>query len=237
MTTTPSQDKDKRKGKQRVVRRLPARFGTEAKMCGGAVIDISEGGMKIESSESFPINSILTVFVQFPRHSIRLRARIMWAGAGAGGGPGLMGLALTQPEPTLKRAYAEWAAEVKLAATETDVVAAVSAAAHAAAGSPAAAGAAGGHSPEPAAPPAPPAPVGAFKDAPPAPEPAGPIRRRLESRQGESYEALLEKSAGGWQLTIVRLPRQLGVDKPDFQDICSTYADTEKSLRDFVRNH
>ena len=231
MTTTPPADK--RKGKQRVVRRLPARFGTEAKMCGGAVIDISEGGMKIESSESFPINSILTVFVQFPRHSIRLRARIMWTAAGGGGGIGMMGLALTQPEPTLKRAYAEWAAEVKLAATETNVVAAVSAAAHAAAG----ASPAGGSPPAAGPQPAPPEPRAAAEAAPPGPEPKGPIRRRLESRQGESYEALLENTPGGWQLTIVRLPRQLGVDRPDFQDICSSYAETEKSLRDFVRTH
>jgi hypothetical protein len=227
--TTPLTD-DKRKGKQRIARRLPVRFGTEAKMCGGTVIDISEGGMKIESAESFPINSILTVFVQFPRHSIRLRARIMWAGAASGGGAGVMGLALTQPEPTLKRAYSEWTAEVKLAATETNVVAAVSAAARAAAGAPVTGG-------SPAETPVAPVPAGTFKAAPPAPEPRGPIRRRLESRQGESYEALLERTGEGWQLTIIRLPRQLGVDKPDLQDICTTYADAEKALRDFVRSH
>jgi len=229
MTTTSAQDK--RKGKPRVLRRLPVRFGTEAKMCGGTVVDISEGGMKIESGESFPPNAVITVFVQFPRHSIRLRARVMWAGAAAGGGAGTMGLALTQPEPTLKRAYAEWAAEVKLAATETDVVSAVTAAAHAAAGSPVA----GQESGEGAAAPHP--PPAAAPAAPPAAEPRGPVRRRLESRQGQSYEALLERTSGGWQLTIVQLPRQLGVGKPDFQDICPDYASAEKTLRDFVRNH
>jgi len=34
---------DKRKGKPRILRRLPVRFGTDAKMCGGVVSDISEG--------------------------------------------------------------------------------------------------------------------------------------------------------------------------------------------------
>lgn len=215
MTTTPTSDK--RKGKPRIARRLPARFGSEAKMCGGTVIDISEGGMKIESGESFPLNALITVFVQFPRHSVRLRARIMWAGAAAPGGAGVMGLALTQPEPNLKRAYAEWAAEVKLAATEPEVVAAVAAVVSAAA-------------------PAKPAPPATPSAAPPPPEPRGPIRRRLESRQGQSFEALLERTSDGWQLTIVQLPRPPGAGKPDFQDICPDYAAAEKMLRDFVRN-
>lgn len=218
MTTTSTPDN--RKGKPRIARRLPARFGSEAKMCGGTVIDISEGGMKIESGESFPLNSLITVFVQFPRHSIRLRARIMWAGAAAAGGAGVMGLALTQPDPNLKRAYAEWVAEVKLAATEPEGVSA---------DAPAAASA-------PVTGPGSPAPPATPSAAPPSPEPRGPIRRRLESRQGQSYEALLERTSDGWQLTIVQLPRQFGGGKPDFQDICPDYAAAEKMLRDFVRN-
>jgi hypothetical protein len=227
MTTTSTPDN--RKGKPRIARRLPARFGSEAKMCGGTVIDISEGGMKIESGESFPLNSLITVFVQFPRHSIRLRARIMWAGAAAPGGAGVMGLALTQPDPNLKRAYAEWVAEVKLAATEPE---GVSADAPAAASAPVT----GPESPATAATPAMPAPPAASSAAPPSPEPRGPIRRRLESRQGQSYEALLDRTSEGWQLTIVQLPRQFGGGKPDFQDICPDYAAAEKMLRDFVRN-
>ena len=218
MTTTSTPDN--RKGKPRIAQRLPARFGSEAKMCGGTVIDISEGGMKIESGESFPLNSLITVFVQFPRHSIRLRARIMWAGAAAAGGAGVMGLALTQPDPNLKRAYAEWVAEVKLAATEPEGVSA---------DAPAAASA-------PVTGPGSPAPPATPSAAPPSPEPRGPIRRRLESRQGQSYEALLERTSDGWQLTIVQLPRQFGGGKPDFQDICPDYAAAEKMLRDFVRN-
>jgi len=215
-------DQDRRKGKPRIVRRLPVRFGTDAKMCGGTATDISEGGLKIECTESFSTNSVITVFVQFPRHSVRLRARVIWCGAASSGGAGTMGLALTQPEPSLKRAVAEWLAEVKLAAAEDQVSGAVSAAASAAT--------AAATRPQMAAPPA-------AAPAPKPPEPRGPIHRRLESRQGLSYEALLERAAGGWSLTIVQLPRQLGVGKPDFQEICPDYAAAEKTLREFVRTH
>jgi len=214
--TTP--DLDKRKGKPRIPRRLPVRFGSDAKMCGGMVADISEGGMRIESPESFPVNSVITVFVQFPRHSVRLKARVIWCSA-AGGGSATMGLALTQPEPTLKRAFAEWLAEVKLAAAETPAPDASAAPAPAPAAP----------RPEPAA--TPPA------AAPPAAEPRGPVTRRLESRQGQSYEAVLERQPEGWNLTIVQLPRQLGVGAPDLVSLCSDYASAEKALRDFVRTH
>jgi len=211
--TTPTPDK--RKGKPRIARRLPVRFGTEAKMCGGTATDISEGGLKVECAESFATNSIITVFVQFPRHSVRLRARVIWCGAASQGGSATMGLALTQPEPLLKRAYGEWQAEVKLAATEDQVAGAATTA--------------------PARPETAPAPHAA--PAPRTPEPRGPIHRRLESRQGQSYDALLERTAGGWNLTIVQLPRQLGVGKPDVQEICPDYASAEKMLREFVRTH
>jgi hypothetical protein len=187
-------------------------------MCGGTVIDFSEGGMRIESAESFAVNSVVTVFVQFPRHSVRLRARVIWGGAGGEGGSPVMGLALTQPEPTLKRAYAEWAAEVKQAAAEAHTARPPSPPAASARASPTA----------PSAPHAQPAAE--------APEPGGPIRRRLESRQGQSYEALLEKLSPGWRLTIVQLPRQLGVDTPDLQSAFPDYATAEKALREFVRN-
>ncbi|HYS06469.1 MAG TPA: PilZ domain-containing protein [Candidatus Dormibacteraeota bacterium] len=209
---------DKRKGKPRILRRLPVRFGTDAKMCGGVVSDISEGGMRIESPESFAVNSVITVFVQFPRHSVRLRVRVIWCSAAGGGAP-IMGLALTQPEPTLKRAYAEWVAEVKLAAAEIPPVDAPAATAPPP------------EAPRPEPAPAPPA------AAPPAAEPKGPITRRLESRQGQSYEAILERQPQGWNLTIVQLPRQLGVGAPDFVGSCPDYASAEKALRDFVRSH
>ncbi len=217
--TTPVPDK--RKGKPRVPRRLPVRFGTEAKMCGGTVVDISEGGMRIESPESFPVHSVITVFVQFPRHSVRLRARVIWGGAGGGSGSPLMGLALTQPEPTLKRAYSEWVAEFRQAAAEARA-----------------------ESPAPPAAsvstplPAPSAPRAETPTPGPAtPEPRGPITRRLESRRGQSYEALLERQPPGWRLTIVQLPRQLGVGAPDHQSSFPDYGSAEKALREFVRTH
>ena len=223
--TTP--DLDKRKGKPRIKRRLSVRFGTDAKMCGGTVVDISEGGMRIESPESFPANSVITVFVQFPRHSVRLRARVIWSGGGGSSSVG-MGLALTQPEPTLKRAYGEWVAEVKQAVAETHA-----AETHAAEAAQAAA-------PAPAALPATAAPLAespAPTPAPRAPEPQGPVRRRLESRQGQSYDALLERQTEGWRLTIVQLPRQLGIGTPDLESTCPDYASAEKALREFVRAH
>jgi len=213
-------DQDKRKGKPRISRRLPVRFGTDAKMCGGTATDISEGGLKVECTESFSINSVITVFVQFPRHSVRLRARVIWGSSASQGGSATMGLALTQPEPSLKRAVAEWLAEVKLAVAEDQVSGAVSAAASAATAA----------RPVPAARPE-------AAPAPKTPEPRGPIHRRLESRQGQSYDALLERTGGGWNLTIMQLPRQLGVGKPDFEEICPDYAAAEKTLRDFVRTH
>jgi len=213
---------DKRKGKPRFKKRLSVRFGTEAKMVGGNVVDISEGGMRIESTESFPVNSVITVFVQFPRHSVRLRARVIWSGGSGESSSARMGLALTQPEPVLKRAYAEWVAEVKQVATESHAAGAAAPAAEAAAASP-----------RPPATPVPESPA----PQPRAPEPPGPIRRRLESRQGQSYDALLERQPEGWQLTIVQLPRQLGVGTPDFQSSCPDYSSAEKTLRDFVRTH
>src|SRR3989442_13621861 len=95
-------DQDKRKGKPRITRRLPVRFGTEAKMCGGTATDISEGGLKVECTESFATNSVITVFVQFPRHSVRLRGKVIGGGAASPGGSAPMGLPLTHPEPQLK---------------------------------------------------------------------------------------------------------------------------------------
>src|SRR5262245_48286993 len=180
-------------------------------MCGGNVSDISEGGMRIDCTETFPQNSVITVFVQFPRHAVRLRARVVWCVAGGEGGVARMGLALTQPEPTLKRAHSEWLAEVKQTASEAP-----------AAGQPPAGAA------SPVAPP--PKETAASVPAPWMPEPRGPIRRRLESRQGQSYDALLERQPQGWNLTIVQLPRQLGSGAPDFESECPDYASAEKAL-------
>ena len=190
-------------------------------MVGGNVVEVSEGGMRIESAESFPVHSVITVVVQFPRHAVRLRARVIWSGGSSESGSSRMGLALTQPEPALKLAYAEWVAEVKRAASD----------AHSA-GAAAPAPVTDSPSPQAAA-----APVAQSPPPPRVPEPAGPVRRRLESRQGQSYDALFERQPEGWQLTVVQLPRQSGVGAPDFQSCCPDYASAEKALREFVRTH
>jgi PilZ domain-containing protein len=207
----PAQEPADRRKQPRLPRRLPARFGTDAKMSGGTVVDVSEGGMRLESPDAYPVNSIILVFVQFPRHSVRLRARVAWA-SGKGSGNPAMGLTFTQPEPNLAKAYKEWAAEIKLMASEK---------------------------PEPGPKPEPeekPAEAAAPAEPPKRPEPTGPIRRRMESRQGQPYEALLERCDGGWRLTIVQMPRQ-GVGAPDFQGTYKDHPSAETALREFVRSH
>jgi hypothetical protein len=188
-------------------------------MCGGTVVDISEGGLKVESPEAFPVNSVIAVFVQFPRHSVRLKARVAWA-RGSEGGAGAMGLSFTQAEPSLAKAYSEWREEVKLAAAEKLPE-------EAAASGPAAAASASPAPPEPA-------PV---EVRPRAAEPQGPVRRRLETHQGQSYDVLLERQVGGWRLTVVQVPRQVGVGAPDFQGDFKDYAAAETALRAFVKAH
>ena len=84
-----------------------------------------------------------------------------------------MGLSLTQPDPNLKQAYAEWTAEVKKAIADERA----------------------GTAPTPVPPQPPQAPIQpTFKPAPPdlpppapkKPEPPGPVLRRLESPQGQA---------------------------------------------------
>jgi hypothetical protein len=214
-----SGDPRNRREQPRIARRLPVRFGTEARMCGGTAVDISEGGMRVVAPESFPVHSILDVFVQFPGHAVRLRARVMWTGGGGGGGPA-MGLAFTSPEPSLNNAYKKWLAEVKQAAAE---------------GTAPADDAGRVRNAAPASPPgeaksAPPAP-------PPAPEPEGPVKRRLESPQGQAYEILIEPHVLGWRLQIVQIPRPPGVQAPDHDKTYAEYASAEAAMREFVRYH
>ncbi len=209
-----------RRKKPRIARRLAVRFGTDARMCGGTALDIAEGGLRIETPDTFPTNSVVTVFVQFPRHSLRLKARVAWVG-GQGGAP-TMGLSFTHAEPALARAYKEWLAELKLIAQE-----------------PAADAPPPGQEPPSASATA--APTSAATPPPaaaPTPtEPKGPVRRRLETHQGNSYEVLLDPRGGGWRMTIVQLPRQAGVDAPDLEQDFRDYAAAEKALREFIRSH
>jgi len=218
-------DVGERRKKSRIPRRLPVRFGTEARMCGGVAIDISEGGLRVETPENFPVNSVIQVFVQFPRHSVRLRARVAWLGGSGEGGSPALGLSFTHPEPTLAKAYKEWLAEIKLA--EKDV-----------AGAPPSAG--GAASPGGAAAPHPAGAAGAIAGGgavAPAAEPRGPTRRRLETRRGNSYDVLIERRDSGWRLVIVQVPRQLGVDAPDHEAEYPDYAGAERALKEFLRDH
>ena len=70
------------------------------------------------------------------------------------------------------------------------------------------------------------------------PEPSGPVKRRLESPQGRSYEIILEPlAAAGWRLTILQTPRQLGIDGIDHAGNYPDYAAAEAAMREFVRAH
>jgi PilZ domain len=216
MSSGASKDGPERRKKPRIPRRLPVRFGSEARMCGGTAVDISEGGLRVEAPQTFPQNSILQVFVQFPRHSVRLHARVAWLGGQSGGSP-LMGLHFVQPEPVLIRAYQEWQAEVKLAAAEDQPVPQAS--------------------PSQTPPPSPRESADQKKPAAPSQEPKSAVRRRLETKQGNSYDILMEKRAGAWQVTIVQLPKQVGVGEPEFEDSFPTFALADQAVRDFIRSH
>lgn len=190
-------------------------------MAGGMVVDISEGGLRIDAGEPFPVNSLITVFVQFPRHAVRLRARVTWC-SGKDSAKPAMGLAFTKPEPALAKAYAEWIAEVRQAAKEppADPVAGDGAAGERAAQPPEA---------PPDLPPVPPR-------APRVPEPTGTVRRRLESRGGTNFEAIFAPCGGGWRLTIQQMPRPATRDPFDLNREFPSYAAAEEALLVFVRS-
>ena len=230
-----SQSPVDRRKKPRIARRLPVRFGNDARMSGGTVLDIAEGGIRVRTGDPFPVNAILSVFVQFPRHTIRLKARVAWNGGKSEGSSPSMGLAFTGPEPRLALAYTQWVAEVKGSTNEETVDEPGTGAtpdAGAAVGSPESTG---GGTAETAA-----ADTGASaRPASPrvAPEPREAVTRRLESRRGQSYEALLEPLVRGWRLTVYQSPRQIGVSDPDFCETYPGFAEAEKALREFVRSH
>jgi hypothetical protein len=214
-----------RRKQPRVARRLPVRFGTESQMRGGTVIDISDGGLRIETQEPFPVNSLVLVFVQFPRNAIRLRARVAWAG----GSSPRMGLSFTQPEPNLTRMYSNWLAEVKQASKE-------------------AAEQEPGSHPAEASPAAQPAAVAAPSDLspsadPPSPPPPSPktqqgsLRRRVETMRGQTYDLLIERVGGQWYLTIHQVPRQPGVEIPDLEESFPDRPSAERAMAEFLKTH
>ena len=203
---SPSDPIEKRE-QPRIARRLPVQFGTASRMRGGVAVDISAGGLRVAANDIFPVHTLLDLLVQFPNHSVRLRARVTWTGASGEPDAGrAMGLVFTRPEPSLAGAYKKWLEEVKQAM---------------------------GEGPEPPAAAAgdPPAPK------PAAAEPSGPVKRRLESPQGRLYEILLEPLAvGGWRLTLIQMPRELG-DGVDYGGNHRDYASAEAAMREFVRSH
>ena len=78
-------------------------------MFDATVSDISEGGLRIESAATFPVNAPLDVFVSFPTGKIHLRARVVRTG----GEPPTISLAFFQGNPGFARAYEHWVAEVQ----------------------------------------------------------------------------------------------------------------------------
>ncbi len=103
---------DKERSQTRYERRLPIRYGTSAEMHGGTVIDISEGGLRLRSSETFSIGTFVDVFVQFPHHAIHLQARVVWTGGS------MTGLTFTTPTPLLIEGYTRWREAIQEAARE-----------------------------------------------------------------------------------------------------------------------
>jgi hypothetical protein len=201
---------DKDRSQTRYERRLPIRFGTGARMHGGTVIDISEGGLRLRSPETLSIGTIVDVFVQFPRHAIHLQARIVWTG------DSLTGLTFTAPSPLLIDGYARWREEIEVAARE-----------------------AAGLEPQPepavdstAAPAAPPAAA-----SPPPPDPTEPVQKRFETSRGQGYESLIEKEDDVWVLTIHQVPRQPGVERAEKRARFRDYTAADRALREFIRDH
>jgi hypothetical protein len=211
-------DGDERRKTPRARARLPIRFGTEARMVGAIAVDISDGGLRVETPETFPPSSILQVYVQFPQQTFRIRARVAWQGARQGGKPG-MGLQFTQPERSLVRVYNEWLGQADPGAGGEAKDDSGGALAEPQAGSPSRATAAR------------PARAAGSR------EPRGPVKRRLETKQGNSYDVLMAPQAGGWRLTIVQLPRQIGVGAPDLEETFPTFAAAEQALRAFIQGH
>lgn len=211
---------DKRKT-VRHARRIPVRFGNEGRMIGGIALDISAGGLRVETSESFPPASLVTVFVQFPGHALRLEGRIAWVRPNEA----QIGISLSSNSLPLKKSYEAWLKEVQeLAAGEpeqssTDRPAAVTPPARP-----------GAHPDRRARPPE---RLSASAQHPPAP--SSPVRRRIETASGQAFEAVIEQIAESWYLTIHQVPRQPGVDAPDLEKVFDNYSAANTALREFIR--
>ncbi len=222
MSTSPQPDKRKT---VRYTRRIPVRFGNEGKMIGGIALDISEGGLRVETSESFPANSPVTVFVQFPGHALRLEGRVVWVRQHEA----QLGIAFFSKSLPLKKSYEAWLKEVEELAAEEGGEPPVEGPGAVATTPPGRSSQAQG----PATPP-PERTAPAPKRAAP---PTSPIQRRFETASGQAYDVLIEQIAESWYLVIHQVPRQPGVDAPDLEKVFTDYEAANRALREFIRSH
>ncbi len=201
----PERPINERRQHTRVARQLPVRFGTEHRMFDGIVSDISEGGLRIQSTETFPVKAILNVFIGFPGGKIHLRARVVRSG----GEPPTIALALLQDNPAFSRAYEQWIAEVRqtahnVTATNADPSKAVSRNAPTAA-------------------------------TPPGEKGKGRIQRHLETSRGNAYDVVIEPEGGAWTLSIFLSPRNPNIARPEFTRAFPDYDSADRALREFLR--
>jgi hypothetical protein len=201
---TPGSPAERRQHR-RLLAQIPARFGIEGRMCDGAIIDISEGGVQIRSSEPFAAGVVVDVFVQFPGRRLRLRARVAWVR----GEPPTMGLSFVQPDRSLIAAYDHFMEETR---GRTGVA-------------PLDRNGAAEPAPASARPAAPAAPL---------PEPAGPVIRHLETARGNEYDIRVEKGPAGWRLLVYASPRPSPAAGPDLDRLFRDFASADAALRKFL---
>jgi len=205
----------------RYTRRIPVRFGNEGRMIGGIALDISEGGLRVETSESFPPASLVTVFVQFPGHALRLEGRVAWVKQSEA----QIGISLSSNSLPLKKSYEAWLKEVQELSAEEGGEATVDRG-----------GAAMPPARATAAPAAAPRSSGQVTGSSTRPEsPTSPVRKRIETASGQAYEVVIEEIADSWYLTVHQIPRQEGVDAPDLQKVFDNYHSANTALREFIR--
>lgn len=194
-------------------------------MIGGIALDISEGGLRLEANESFPPTSLVTVFVQFPGHALRLEGRIAWVKPSEA----QIGISLSSNSLPLKKSYEAWLKEVQELATEEggEEVGEVIVEDPGAATTPGPPG----ESPEPPA--RTPRRISTLPQRSTAP--SSPVRKRIETASGQAYEVVIELIAESWYLTVHQVPRQQGVDAPDLQKVFDNYPAANAALREFIR--
>jgi hypothetical protein len=207
---TPAEKRQHR----RIVAQIPVRFGLEGRMCEGMIIDISEGGVQIRSSDSFAAGMVVDVFVQFPRRRLRLRVRVAWVR----GEPPAMGLTYIQPDRSLIAAYDQWVEEMRATPGSWP-------------GNADRAGA-------PDAGPGPPTPTASSGSPSPAvPEPEGPVERHVETARGNQYDLRIERTDTGWRLLIYPSPRSFPTPRPEVDLSFADYAAADAALREFLKAH